>query len=55
MEDVRIVEAMFESSRRGKAVSIPPLEGERYPSKKQKIARPAVKKPKLVKVQSASE
>jgi predicted dehydrogenase len=55
MQDVRIVEALYESSRRGKAVSIPPLKGERYPSKKQKIARPGVRKPKLVKVQSASE
>jgi predicted dehydrogenase len=55
MQDVRIVEALYESSRRGKTVRIPPLAGERYPSKKQKIARPGVRKPKLVKVQSASE
>lgn len=55
LQDVRIVEALYESSRRGKSVTIPPLERERYPSKKQKIVRPAVKKPRLVKVQSASE
>jgi glucose-fructose oxidoreductase len=55
MQDVRIVEALYESSRRGKAVAIPPLEGERYPARKQKIVRPGVKKPRLVKVQSASE
>lgn len=55
MQDVRIVEALYESSRRGKAVAIPPLKGEKYPSKKQKIVRPGVKKPRLVKVQSASE
>jgi hypothetical protein len=55
MQDVRIVEALYESSRRGKAVAIPPLKGEKYPSPKQKIVRPGVKKPKLVKVQSASE
>ena len=55
MQDVRIVEALYESSRRGKSVAIPPLEGEKYPSGKQKIVRPGVKKPRLVKVQSASE
>jgi predicted dehydrogenase len=55
MQDVRIVEALYESSRLGKAVSIPPLKGEKYPSKAQKIVRPGVRKPKLVKVQSASE
>jgi predicted dehydrogenase len=55
MQDVRIVEALYESSRRGRGVAIPPLEGERYPSKRQKISRPGVRKPKLVKVQSASE
>jgi predicted dehydrogenase len=55
MQDVRIVEALYESSRRGKAVAIPPLRGEKYPSSKQKIVRPGVKKPRLVKVQSASE
>jgi predicted dehydrogenase len=55
MQDVRIVEALYESSRRGKTVTIPPLEGERYPARKQKIVRPGVKKPRLVKVHSASE
>jgi predicted dehydrogenase len=55
MQDVRIVEALYESSRRGKSVAIPALKGEKYPSRKQKIVRPGVKKPRLVKVQSASE
>jgi hypothetical protein len=55
MQDVRIVEALYEASRRGKSVAIPPLAGEKYPSGRQKIVRPGVKKPRLVKVQSASE
>jgi predicted dehydrogenase len=55
MQDVRIVEALYESSRRGKTVAIPPLESEKYPSGRQKIVRPGVKKPRLVKVQGASE
>jgi predicted dehydrogenase len=55
MQDIRIVEALYKSSRRGKAVKIEPFKDSKYPSGKQKIARPGVRKPKLVKVQSASE
>ncbi|HXG88534.1 MAG TPA: Gfo/Idh/MocA family oxidoreductase [Vicinamibacterales bacterium] len=54
MQDVRIVEALYQSARKGKAVAIPKFKDAR-PSKRQLITRPGVKKPRLVKVQSASE
>ena len=54
MQDVRIVQALYESADTGKAVQIPPhVEGKR-PTGAQRITRPGVAKPKLVKVQSAS-
>ena len=54
LQDVRIVEALYESADTGKAVAIPPYAPARRPSARQRIIRPAVKKPRLVKVQSAS-
>jgi glucose-fructose oxidoreductase len=54
MQDVRIVQALYESASTGKPVEIPPYAPSQRPSGKQKITRPGVKKPKLVKVQSAS-
>jgi glucose-fructose oxidoreductase len=55
LQDVRIVEALYRSAARGKAVSIPPYEPSKRPTGRQRIIRPGVRKPKLVKVQSASE
>ena len=55
MQDVRIVEALYESARRGKAVTIPVFRKTKRPTGRQRITRPGVRKPKLVKVQSASE
>ena len=54
LQDVRIVRALYESAETGKAVAISPHSGERYPQKRQKIVRPAVTKPALVGVASAS-
>ena len=54
-QDVRIVQALYESAETGKAVSIPPFEQSKRPTGRQRITRPGVRKPKLVKVQSASE
>ena len=54
-QDVRIVQALYESAETGKAVAIPPFEPAKRPSGRQRITRPGVKKPGLVKVQSASE
>jgi predicted dehydrogenase len=55
LQDVRIVQALYESAETGKAVSIPPMERSKRPTGRQRITKPGVKKPALVKVQSASE
>jgi glucose-fructose oxidoreductase len=55
LQDVRIVQALYESAETGRAVAIPPFERSTRPKGRQRITRPAVKKPRLVKVQSASE
>jgi glucose-fructose oxidoreductase len=55
LQDVRIVQALYESARTGKAVRLPPFERSKRPSGRQRITRPGVRKPALVKVQSASE
>ncbi len=54
LQDVRIVQALYESAETGKAVSVPPFEPSKRPTGKQRIVRPGVQKPMLVKVQSAS-
>jgi predicted dehydrogenase len=54
MQDVRIVEALYRSASSGKAVAIPPFRKARRPSGRQRMTRPGVRKPALVKVQSAS-
>jgi glucose-fructose oxidoreductase len=55
LQDVRIVQALYESAETGKAVRIPPFAERKRPTGKQRITRPGVKKPPLVKVESASE
>jgi predicted dehydrogenase len=55
LQDVRIVRALYESAETGKAVGVPPLERTKRPTGRQRIVRPGVKKPDLIKVQSASE
>jgi predicted dehydrogenase len=54
LQDVRIVEALYRSAKTGRAVKIPPFS-DKKPSAAQKIRRPGVRKPQLVKVLSASE
>jgi len=54
LQDVRVVEALYESARTGKAIAIPPSDRTKRPTGKQRIVRPGVRKPQLVKVQSAS-
>jgi predicted dehydrogenase len=53
LQDVRIIQALYESSETGKPVAIPPFARERRPDKRQTITRPPVNKPALVKVKSA--
>ena len=54
LQDVRIVEALYESARRRRPIKIPPFQKHVRPTTRQRISRPGVKKPRLVKVQSAS-
>jgi glucose-fructose oxidoreductase len=53
-QDVRIVQALYRSAETGKAVAIPPFREARRPTGRQRISRPGIRKPALVKVQSAS-
>ena len=53
MQDVRIIEALYESARTGKAVRIPPFS-DRRPAMTQKMRKPGVRKPKLVHAVSSS-
>ena len=55
LQDVRIVEALYQSARTGKAVPIPAFKKTKRPTGRQRITRPGVRKPVLVKVQGASE
>ena len=54
LQDVRIVEALYESARRRRPVTIRPFHKRVRPTSRQRISRPGVRKPDLVKVQSAS-
>jgi glucose-fructose oxidoreductase len=55
LQDVRIVQALYESSRIGKPVKIRSFTKPQRPTGRQRITRPGVRKPTLVKVQSASQ
>ena len=54
MQDVKIVEALYASAKSGKVIPIHPFTKRRRPSGRQRITRPGVRKPSLIKVQSAS-
>jgi glucose-fructose oxidoreductase len=55
LQDVRIIEALNRSARTGKAVTIPPFKKPTRPAGHQKIARPGIRKPRVVKVKSAGK
>jgi predicted dehydrogenase len=55
LQDVRIVEALYRSARTGRAVTIPPFTKSTRPTGRQRVTKRGVRKPTLVKVQSASE
>jgi predicted dehydrogenase len=55
LQDVRIIQALYESAETGKAVAVPPAEPYKHPTKAQRITRPPVRKPELVHASSASE
>jgi glucose-fructose oxidoreductase len=54
LQDVRIVEALYESARTGRSVSLPPFRPSKRPTRRQRIVRPGIRKPRTVKVESAS-
>jgi glucose-fructose oxidoreductase len=54
LQDVRIIEALYESAESGKVVTLPRYREAKRPTGRQIRRRPGVKKPRLVRVQSAS-
>jgi predicted dehydrogenase len=55
MQDVKIVEALYASARSGKMIPIRPFTKHQRPTGRQRITRPGVRKPSLIKVQGASQ
>ena len=53
--DVHIIDALYESARRGEPISLRPFEDERAPRRSQAISRPPVREPELVNVQKPHE
>jgi predicted dehydrogenase len=53
MQDVRIITALYESARTGRAVKIPPFS-DRKPRIAQQIRKPGIKKPVLINAVSSS-
>jgi predicted dehydrogenase len=49
LQDVRIVQALYESAETGKAVPIPPFRAAKQPTRRQRIRRPAVPEPGLTR------
>jgi hypothetical protein len=49
------VQALYESAEIGKAITVPPFRARKQPSGRQRIRRPGIAKPSLVKVKSASD
>jgi glucose-fructose oxidoreductase len=54
LQDVRVVEALYESARRGQPVRLPKYREASRPTPNQEMRRPAIRKPQLVKAESAS-
>lgn len=54
MQDVRIIEALYESAETGKAVAITPFDRTRRPTSRQRVSRPGVAKPELVHARSGT-
>jgi glucose-fructose oxidoreductase len=54
LQDVRIVQALYRSARTGRPVALRPFQKRTSPTSRQRVTRPGVGKPALIKVQSAS-
>jgi predicted dehydrogenase len=55
LQDVRIVQALYESAESGKAVQIPPYRPSKRPDVRQRISRPGIREPQLIHTSSAHE
>ena len=55
LQDVRIVQALYESAKSGRPATIRPFIKSHRPTGRQRITRPGIKKPTLIKVQSARQ
>ncbi len=55
LQDVRIVQALYRSAGSGKAVALPAFRKAKRPTSRQRVTRPGVRKPQLIKVKSGSE
>jgi glucose-fructose oxidoreductase len=54
LADVRVIEALYRSAGEGKPVRLGDFQKRKRPGKQQEITVPPVRKPELVKVESAS-
>lgn len=54
LADVRVIRALYESARSGKAVTLPPFRKDSRPSLRQEIRRPPTREPELVDVDKPS-
>jgi predicted dehydrogenase len=55
LQDVRIVQALYESAKSGRPVKIPRFKKPQRPTGRQRITQPGSRNPALIKVQSASQ
>jgi glucose-fructose oxidoreductase len=55
LQDVRIVQALYQSAKTGRPIAIRPFTKTVRPTGRQAITRPGIEKPALIKVQSASQ
>ncbi len=55
MQDVRIVQALYRSAATGRAVALPAFKKTKRPGLQQRITRPGVRKPRLVKTKATKE
>ena len=53
LQDVRIIQALYESAETGKAIQIPPHAETKRPTGRQIIRRPGVKEPETIHAQAA--
>ncbi|WP_454062545.1 Gfo/Idh/MocA family protein [Candidatus Nitrospira salsa] len=54
LHDVRIIEALYQSAKKGKPMTLKKIERKRRPNLKQHMHRPPIKKPNLIRAESPS-